>query len=146
MFKKCKKELNSGIRKEQLSEYNHQYYLGNIERCKANRKRYYEANRERICLTESLRRKIACHKLKEEVLTYYGSGKLACIKCGFSDIRALSIDHLNGNGAKHRKEVASEGGGSNFYAWLKKQDFPEGYQTLCMNCQWIKGSTNEEVY
>jgi len=30
--------------------------------------------------------------------------------------------------------------GSRFYYWLRRQGYPEGYQTLCMNCQWIKRS------
>ena len=80
--------------------------------------------------------------LKKRVLSYYGGGKLACIKCGFSDIRALSIDHINGNGCKHRKKLLTSG--KTFYRWLEKQDYPKGYQTLCMNCQFIKREENRE--
>jgi len=73
---------------------------------------------------------------KIEVLTYYGNNKLACVRCGFSDERALSIDHINDNGAQHRRKIAISG--DSFYRWLKRKGFPEGYQTLCMNCQFIK--------
>jgi hypothetical protein len=73
---------------------------------------------------------------KEEVLTYYGGGRCACIECGFSDIRALSIDHIYNNGSEHRK--VSNMGGHVFYNWLKRNSYPFGYQTLCMNCQFIK--------
>lgn len=45
----------------------------------------------------------------------------------------LDVDHVNNDGAEHRKEVRS-----NFYAWLKQQGFPEGYQILCRNCNWAK--------
>ena len=69
---------------------------------------------------------------KIKVLTHYGDGKLVCKLCGFDDIRALSIDHINGGGAKHIKSLRGH-----FYDWLIENDFPEGYRTLCMNCQWI---------
>lgn len=74
--------------------------------------------------------------IKSSVLTHYGNGKCACTKCGFSDIRALSIDHIEGNGAEHRKILRR--GGLSFYKWLVQNEFPLGYQTLCMNCQFIK--------
>lgn len=76
-------------------------------------------------------------RLKPTVLTHYGNGKLACVKCGFDDIKALTIDHIDGNGANHRRAIGV-GAGNSFYRWLKENNFPEGYQVLCMNCQWIK--------
>jgi len=92
-------------------------------------------------------RRLAVHNyfvtLKLKLLAYYGNGKVACVKCGFDDTRALSIDHINGNGNTHKKEnnISS---GTDFYRYLKREDFPEGYQTLCMNCQYIKKSENKE--
>jgi hypothetical protein len=76
------------------------------------------------------------HKIKKEVLTYYGNGILACTLCGFDNLVALSIDHINGGGCKHRKEVGM--GGVIFYRWLKKNNFPIGYRTLCYNCQMVE--------
>lgn len=73
---------------------------------------------------------------KSSILAHYGNGKLACVKCGFSDIRALSIDHIDGKGVEHRKSLRR--GGVPFYKWLVDNGYPEGYQTLCMNCQFIK--------
>ena len=81
--------------------------------------------------------------IKKAVLTHYANGKLACVRCGFEDIRALTIDHINGRGAQHRKQLSSSyRGGTGFYRWLIKNDFPPGYQTLCWNCQWIKKAQN----
>jgi hypothetical protein len=79
-------------------------------------------------------------KIKTDVLTYYGNGKCACVRCGYNDIRALSIDHINGNGANQRKNIE----GAFCYNWLKTNNYPEGYQTLCMNCQFIKRKENKE--
>ena len=75
---------------------------------------------------------------KEKVLTYYGNGKPSCVICGFNDIRALSIDHINNDGNKQRAELGSMVVGENFYQWLIRNHYPNGYQTLCMNCQFIK--------
>lgn len=44
--------------------------------------------------------------------------------------------HVNGGGKQHRLEV---GFGQVFYRWLKKNDYPEGYQVLCHNCNLAKG-------
>ena len=84
--------------------------------------------------------KEARKQLKLEVLSYY-SQDLKCDGCGFSDVRALSIDHVKGDGAKHRKKI----GNVDFYRWIKKNKFPEGFQVLCFNCQWIKRVENNEV-
>ena len=97
-------------------------------------------------MTEAKKQKIYKEKAKEkqkrlklEVLRHY-SPDLKC-RCGFSDVRALSIDHIKGNGFKHRKEI----GNVNFYQWIKKNNFPKGFQVLCFNCQWIKRVENNEV-
>ena len=89
------------------------------------------------CLVSTNNKQLA--ELKIEVLTYYGNDKLACIKCGMDDIRALTIDHINGGGYKHRKILRLSG--NMFYRWLKRNKYPLGYQTLCMNCQFIKSAT-----
>lgn len=42
----------------------------------------------------------------------------------------LEIDHVNNDGADHRRET----GYTTIYRWLISHDFPEGFQTLCSNC------------
>jgi hypothetical protein len=80
-------------------------------------------------------------RIRIEVLTHYGNGKLACIKCGFNDIRALTLDHINGGGREHMRSIKS----TEISIWVRKHDFPIGFQTLCMNCQFIKRSENHEM-
>ena len=86
------------------------------------------------------------HKWREilrlEVLGHYGKGKVACVICGESRTACLSIDHINGRGAEHRRQIKVKG--TTFYSWLRKREYPEGYQTLCMNCQWVKRKMNIE--
>ena len=65
-----------------------------------------------------------------EVLTHYG---LACACCGETTYEFLQIDHINNDGAKHRREV-----GRSLYSWLQKHGYPKGFQTLCANCNIAK--------
>ena len=89
-----------------------------------------EEYRNRVKQQDKCRR----DKLKNIILTYYSDVDYPCCKdCSESDIRCLSIDHINGGGTQHRKIT---GGGHKFYQWLKKNNFPEGYDTVCMNCNF----------
>jgi hypothetical protein len=74
-------------------------------------------------------------RLRIEVLEAYG-GKCAC--CGETEIKFLSIDHVEGNGAAHRRDVVKSGGGQQFWRWLKKNNYPSGFQVLCHNCNMAK--------
>ncbi len=78
-------------------------------------------------------------KLKMEVLTHYGGGLLQCAHCDDKRIDCLSLDHINNDGYEHRKRIGSV----NIYRLLKKQGYPDGYQVLCMNCQWIKRAEHQ---
>jgi len=72
--------------------------------------------------------------VKVEVMSHYG-GKCAC--CGETEMAFLTIDHVNGDGAAHRRELRAAGG--TLYRWLQKNDYPQGdYQCLCMNCNFAK--------
>jgi hypothetical protein len=72
-------------------------------------------------------------QIRLEVLTYYGNGKLACVQCGEARSGCLSIDHINNGGRRERILWKLH-----TYNKLKSAGFPMGYQTLCMNCQFIK--------
>ena len=63
----------------------------------------------------------------------YGGPRCSCPGCYEERIEFLCIDHANGGGNAHRREIKSVGGGS-FYLWLKKRNYPLGYRVLCHNC------------
>ena len=65
---------------------------------------------------------------KKCVVHHYG-GKCAC--CGESNLFFLCVDHINNDGNIHRKSVP---GGSKFYHWIIKNNFPDYLQILCYNC------------
>uniref|UniRef100_A0A6H1ZII1 Uncharacterized protein n=1 Tax=viral metagenome TaxID=1070528 RepID=A0A6H1ZII1_9ZZZZ len=135
-----KKYVSKPETKEKLREWYHKQMETNpkfVERQRERIKKYYYNHQDNM----RDRNKRRSENRKIEVLAYYGGGKVACVSCGFSDIRALSIDHVNGNGCEHRKEV---GNGIHLYNWLVKNNYPEGYQTFCMNCQFIKRVVEKE--
>lgn len=71
--------------------------------------------------------------IKKKVISYYGS---KCVCCGESNIIFLVIDHIEGGGTEHRKKET--GWGTQFYYWLIKNNYPEGFQVLCHNCNFAK--------
>lgn len=74
--------------------------------------------------------------IKKKVFNHYGN---RCNCCNESMKQFLAIDHINNDGAKHRKKIGS---GYAFYLWLIRNNFPTGFQTLCANCNWGKRVNN----
>jgi len=70
------------------------------------------------------------HRLLNDVIDAYG-GKCAC--CGETRKEYLTIDHVDGGGEKHKREMGFSTS-TQFYRWLKKNNYPEGFQVLCFNC------------
>lgn len=62
-----------------------------------------------------------------------------CIRCGYSDPRALQFDHIHGDGASDRSQVRSR-----YKKWLADSSLEERIQLLCCNCNWIKALENKE--
>lgn len=73
---------------------------------------------------------------KQEVLAHYG---VACLCCRISDLDVLSLDHTQGGGTKHRKELGKNGG-DQFYRWILRSEFPAGFRTMCLNCNIATGT------
>jgi hypothetical protein len=78
--------------------------------------------------------RIYTRKIRQEALDHYGS---VCQCCGEFRYEFLAIDHKNGGGLKQRRELGKEG--QKFVFWLRKNNYPEGYQVLCHNCNLALG-------
>jgi hypothetical protein len=99
--------------------------------------KYCEECRAKINLARSQNR----IEQKIEVLSHYGkNGQLQCCweDCLVIDTDMLSLDHIDNSGNTDRKRKGSYTGGISFYKKLKRQGYPEGFQTLCHNHQWKK--------
>ena len=69
-------------------------------------------------------------ELSLEALQHYSeSDTPKCYCCGETIPMLLSLDHINGGGNKHRKEV-----GSHAYVWAKKNGWPPIFRVACHSC------------
>lgn len=75
--------------------------------------------------------------LKRQALEHYSQGRVECACCGESEPSFLTIDHIDGGGNQHRKSLGRVA--SQFYRWLKLNDYPPGYRVLCFNCNIARG-------
>lgn len=106
-------------------------------KCREEHKREYTKNyRSRIDIyqkyIETHRRIRKQRKLR--CLHHYGGNPSKCACCGEDHIEFLSIDHIHGGGLRHIKKIRTQ-----LYYWLIKNNFPEGFQVLCFNCNRAKG-------
>jgi hypothetical protein len=85
------------------------------------------------------KRNIYNKKIRLIVLQFYSAPIPFCNCCGEKQYEFLSIDHINGGGNEHRRTFTKDGKGGNIYHWLKRNDFPPGFQILCHNCNMSKG-------
>ena len=95
---------------------------------------YCVYHKEKDRIQGKIREKRLAKRLKIELLEQYGK---VCNCCRESTIQFLTIDHDEGKGNLHRKELFKHNvGGVHMYRWLKKNNYPKGYTVLCMNCNW----------
>ena len=119
------------ICRECVALKNHAYFQLHPETPEKSAARYYAHAAER-----AVQRKNHRELLKLEAMTFYSRGLPHCAKCGFSDMNGLTIDHVGGGGEKHRRENGYSAG-YRTCLWLKQHGFPEGFQVLCMNCNYL---------
>lgn len=81
--------------------------------------------------------------LKQQVIEAYGGAVCAC--CGVTEESFLQIDHVNNDGALHRKTIPGTSG-QKVYRWLKRNNYPPGFQVLCANCNVSKSLLGKCVH
>lgn len=106
------------------------YYINNSDKIKKHIKQYTLENLNYI----NQRINNWHTNVKQTVFDHYGGCK--CVNCYITELSFLSIDHINGGGKQHVKEIS--GGGQKTYRWLQKNNYPLGYQVLCHNCNFKK--------
>lgn len=115
--------------------------------------RWYYEHREQVLeqrkLSKTENRAYCQKKQREWKKTLYELLGNKCVRCGYSDERALQVDHINGGGSKKRSERSRC-----YYAYYRQlslnPDTPKHFQLLCANCNWIKryenGEINQHIY
>ena len=95
----------------------------------------YRQTHDRNLARERYLKKKRRKQIRMEVLIHYGGNppKCACRGCNEYHIEFLCIDHIDGKGNEHRRKIGVVGG-TEFYRWLIKNNFPKGLRVLCYNC------------
>lgn len=75
------------------------------------------------------RAKLHMARKKDAAIAAYGGYRCKC--CGETARAFLTLDHVDGGGNEHRREIGQ--GGAIWY-WLAKNHYPPGFQVLCFNC------------
>ena len=142
--------------REAFKLYNRAYYLANKDRLAArnkprsikwakdnpermreiyrrSRKKHYAAltpeQKRQRCLKESERLK----NVQREALTHYGG---RCFCCGETEYLLLTLDHINGGGNRHRKDIGVAKGKMRLSDWAKRNNWPLMFQVACYNCNF----------
>jgi hypothetical protein len=97
-------------------EYRVKTYAAQREYKRKNHERALELNRERWLYHKGL------------VYSFYGD---RCACCGETESAFLTVDHVNRDGAEHRKD---KNAARDIYSWIVLNDFPDDFQLLCFNC------------
>jgi len=102
--------------------------------CKGKRKDWVENNKGYYL--QYLRHWNATRReyTKNAVVNVLTNGEGTCRWCGHGDLDVLTVDHIDNDGAQHRKKVPL----NTFYSWMIKNDYPPGFQVLCANCNLKK--------
>jgi hypothetical protein len=99
---------------------------------------FYRNNQTRDGLTQqckACKRAVTKEWRARNPLRHYGGDPPHCACCGEATDEFLCLDHINGNGAAHRRAVGTK----NMYRWANQHGFPDGFQVLCHNCNCAKG-------
>jgi hypothetical protein len=121
-------------RKEYSKQYGRTYYLKNVNRIKEKTTRYQKANPE---LKRKWSREFMARKARfvtTQVFAHYSGGTWQCACCGESEREFLTIDHTSEGGSRMNRELGIPRGGMPLYSWLFKNNYPLGFELVCMNC------------
>ncbi len=106
--------------------------------CQTCRDRRKQLWKERHAERLKPKRKQLHQQLRLEVFAAYGGA--VCVCCGETHVEFLSINHINNDGADHRKQMWKKiKTGGNIYGYLKARSFPPGFNVMCMNCNFSVG-------
>ena len=87
-----------------------------------------------VCRTKDAIKAKKYNASKRQIcLDHYGR-KCSCPGCPIVQEEFLTIDHIGGWGKDHRTPAGYKYNGAPLYRWLIRNGFPEGFRTLCYNC------------
>lgn len=102
----------------------------------AYKREYNKANRHKYRCSQPIGQAERREFVKNAVVNVLTNGEGTCRMCGQGDQDVLCIDHVNNDGAVHRKVDKTSNG--RIWDWMIRNDYPPGFQVLCYNCNMKK--------
>lgn len=141
---RCYSKLRYEGNKEQQKQYIKNYEMRNphkIQRIRENnkikQKEWYEKNYPSVKDEYRSKARINHKLLRLSILNHYSNGDMRCSCCAENNLLFLTLDHINNDGATHRKSLG-RCAPNKLYVWIKNHGYPPMFQVLCMNCNWGK--------
>jgi predicted HNH restriction endonuclease len=125
---------NREIIRQRLNEQRRQAKVADPDQFRRHKESYVQRHKLRVYAARNKRKRERNAEYKEAVLLHYGS-KCAC--CDDTHIQFLDLDHINGDGGKHRIVIFKKY--LSIWHWLVIHNFPEGFRVLCSNCNGSLG-------
>jgi len=151
-YNKIWREANPGyiknynkIRYAANPDYYRRQYIEHREEYRKMHKKWYAENKEHS--NQVSRNWARTHP--EEIRAYYRNGRLAvldhysngttaCAICGEDNVGFLTMDHIEGGGKKHLREIGRPLAFWLLHQYRKTGVWPKGFQVLCANDNSIK--------
>lgn len=112
-----------------VSAVKNDHYHRTRDQQRARQTKYQRENRDKLYAYNASWQRKRNAILRAEMLAAYGA---ACSCCGEQEPIFLDLDHVENDGAKHRREV---GNNTQVMLQLRSQGWPKGrFQLLCCNC------------
>ena len=99
--------------------------------CKGGGKIEPETGRKRC---GPCRKAFRAYRSKIRNIVYAAYGGYVCACCGVTGKAFVTLDHVNNDGARMRREVHGYGNWPTIL-WIRRNGFPDTIQVLCWNCQ-----------
>ena len=120
--------------RDRINQVKMTWYYKNHDRELERMTKYRQNNRIRLNMKSKMVR------IEARKLLFHHLGN-KCVKCGFSDERALQFDHIIPIGRKNRLSTTDF-----YYRYAKDITLAKTeLQILCANCNWIKKVENDEI-
>lgn len=145
----CKQEkpLSQFYKSSRLKDGHHYY----CKKCHKKWAKIWSQRPEVKTRRKEYGRKSRQHFKQEAFKTIANGTSLQCSKykewecChGQSDLRFLQLDHIDGGGKKHMRELKTS---NTMYRWIiaNPEEARRKFQILCSNANWIKRVINRET-
>ena len=138
----------SELQKQAQRERTRQWRAANPDKVKESNEKQQAARRERYRTDDVFRESMKARsratppskqreyreKLKAQIFDHYGK---RCACCGETEGFFLTLGHVNGDGAEHRKKLggsARAGVTTRIYHDIVKRGFPNDIRIECYNC------------